>query len=97
MYAGRKVEEAEVGGCSPDPLHPLYGRPDAARSRARPGAAEEAAAGPQEIPGMVPPLFDLPRLRLRAARCHRADEHCRRDRPTTDFGGHWPSCWHSNG
>ena len=53
----------------------------------------------QEIPGIVPPLFDLPEGCAFAPRCSKADDHCRRERPAYEQKrtGHWAACWHSNG
>ena len=62
MYAGRKVEEAEVGELFARPLHPYtvgllasIPRLDLLR-----GEVRNATDRLQEIPGMVPPLFALP-------------------------------------
>src|SRR6202022_3432988 len=62
MYAGRKVEEAEVGELFARPLHPYtvgllasIPRLDLLRGQVR-----NATDRLQEIPGMVPPLFALP-------------------------------------
>ena len=53
----------------------------------------------QEIPGIVPPLFDLPTGCAFAPRCQRADDLCRRERPAYEEkqSGHWAACWHTNG
>ena len=52
----------------------------------------------QEIPGIVPPLFDLPEGCAFAPRYNKADDLCRRERPTYDQKreGHWAACWHSD-
>ena len=62
MYAGRKVEEAPVGALFADPLHPymrglLASIPRVGSAR---GLAALAGERLQEIPGIVPPLNDLP-------------------------------------
>src|SRR5437763_268339 len=102
MYAGRKVEEAEVGELFARPMHPYtvglmasIPRLDLMR-----GEAKNSANGRlQEIPGIVPPLFALPEGCAFAPRCPKADDHCRRERP--DYKekrpGHWAACWHSDG
>ena len=101
MYAGRKVEEAEVGELFARPMHPYtvglmasIPRLDLMR-----GETERTAERLQEIPGIVPPLFDLPAGCAFAPRCSRADDRCRRERPVYEEKrtGHWAACWHSNG
>ena len=101
MYAGRKVEEAEVGELFERPLHPYtvglmasIPRLDLMR-----GEVERTAERLQEIPGIVPPLFDLPAGCAFAPRCSRADDRCRRERPVYEEKrtGHWAACWHSDG
>jgi peptide/nickel transport system ATP-binding protein len=56
----------------------------------------------QEIPGMVPPLTNLPIGCAFAPRCPRADERCAAENPPYEekSAGHWAACWHpgvSNG
>ena len=101
MYAGRKVEEAEVGELFSRPLHPYtvgllasIPRLDLLR-----GEVRNAADRLQEIPGIVPPLFDLPEGCAFAPRCPKADDLCRRERPVykQTRPGHWAACWHSDG
>ena len=101
MYAGRKVEEAEVGELFKRPLHPYtvgllasIPRLDLLR-----GEARNATDRLQEIPGIVPPLFDLPEGCAFAPRCSRADDLCRRDRAVYQQKrtGHWAACWHTDG
>jgi len=101
MYAGRKVEEAEVGELFARPLHPYTSgllasipRLDLMR-----GEVDRKTGRLQEIPGIVPPLFDLPEGCAFAPRCSKADDHCRRERPAYEQKrtGHWAACWHSNG
>ena len=100
MYAGRKVEEAEVGELFSRPLHPYtvgllasIPRLDLLR-----GEVRNAADRLQEIPGIVPPLFDLPEGCAFAPRCPKADDLCRRERPVYKQirPGHWAACWHSD-
>jgi peptide/nickel transport system ATP-binding protein len=101
MYAGRKVEEAEVGGLFARPLHPYtiglmasIPRLDLLRGA---GAADTDRL--QEIPGIVPPLFALPEGCAFAPRCSRADDKCRQQRPVYEEKrpGHWAACWHTDG
>ncbi len=101
MYAGRKVEEATVGELFARPLHPYtvglmnsIPRLDLMR-----GQTDRSNERLQEIPGIVPPLFDLPPGCAFAPRCSRADEKCRSERPTYEEKqpGHWAACWHTHG
>jgi len=101
MYAGRKVEEATVGELFAKPLHPYtvglmnsIPRLDLMR-----GQTDRTNERLQEIPGIVPPLFDLPPGCAFAPRCNRADEKCRSERPAYEEKqpGHWAACWHTHG
>jgi peptide/nickel transport system ATP-binding protein len=101
MYAGRKVEEAEVGELFSRPLHPytvglLASIPRLDLMR---GQVDRKIDRLQEIPGIVPPLFDLPTGCAFAPRCSKADDLCRRERPAykEKQPGHWAACWHSDG
>ena len=90
MYAGRKVEEAPVAELFARPLHPylrgLLG------SIPRVGAIGNAV---QEIPGMVPPLSDLPDGCAFAPRCGLADDRCRAVYPAFEpkRPDHFAACW----
>jgi peptide/nickel transport system ATP-binding protein len=101
MYAGRKVEEASVQELFSRPLHPytrglmnsiprldLMRRPDG-----------YTAGRLQEIPGMVPPLSNLPQGCTFAPRCTLADARCQAQYPPYEEKrpAHWASCWHSDG
>ena len=101
MYAGRKVEEATVGELFAKPLHPYtvglmnsIPRLDLMR-----GQTDRSQERLQEIPGIVPPLFDLPSGCAFAPRCSRADDKCRDERPAYEEKqpGHWAACWHTHG
>ena len=101
MYAGRKVEEAEVGELFSRPMHPytvglLASIPRLDLMR---GEVARNNVRLQEIPGIVPPLFDLPEGCAFAPRCNRADDTCRIRRPDYQEKrpGHWAACWHSDG
>jgi len=75
MYAGRKVEEREVGSFFRSPRHP-YAR---GLLRARPSLTDVAdgVSRLEEIRGIVPPLHDMPPGCAFAPRCpHAADACC---------------------
>ena len=99
MYAGRKVEETDAARLFDNPGHPytrglLASIPHldtAARSDAR-------RARLNEIKGMVPSLFNLPRGCSFAPRCALATAQCRDVRPPLEEQrpGHWIACWHAD-
>ena len=96
MYAGRKVEEAEVGELFARPLHP-YTR---GLMRARPRLdmdAEEQGRRPrlQEIAGMVPRLDRAIQGCAFAPRCGFATERCHVEPPVQaePVPGHVVACW----
>jgi peptide/nickel transport system ATP-binding protein len=100
MYAGRKVEEAEVGVLFARPMHPYtrgliasIPRLDLLR-----GADRADTDRLQEIPGIVPPLFDLPAGCAFAARCGKVSDICRQERPSYEQKqpGHWAACWNAD-
>ncbi len=98
MYAGRKVEEAEVDELFDHPGHPytmgLLGAipnlDDAAR-------AETGRVRLNEIKGMVPSLLDLPRGCIFAPRCGFASDQCHAAYPplVEHRPAHWVACWHA--
>jgi peptide/nickel transport system ATP-binding protein len=98
MYAGRKVEEATVGDLFAGPLHPYTrGLMDSIPRLALMRGEEEGRERLREIPGIVPPLTNLPPGCAFAPRCAFADDMCqsryppyRQQRP-----GHWCACWHA--
>ena len=97
MYAGRKVEEAKVGALFAGPQHQYTRGLMASLPRLGLLRGEAAATGRlQEIPGMVPPLTNLPPGCAFAPRCPRADERCRAENPPYEEKsvGHWAACWH---
>ena len=104
MYAGKKVEEAEVDDLFGSPLHPythglLASIPHLAviGGEAGPGTAAEGNGRLKEIPGMVPALTNLPPGCSFAPRCPFADDQCRSFYPPYEQKrpGHWAACWHS--
>jgi peptide/nickel transport system ATP-binding protein len=100
MYAGRKVEEAQVNELFARPMHP-YTRGLMAsipRLGLMRGESEASADRLQEIPGMVPALTDLPQGCAFAPRCAHAQDRCRAQYPPYEEKrpGHWAACWRSN-
>jgi peptide/nickel transport system ATP-binding protein len=98
MYAGRKVEEAEVDALFAEPLHPYTQGLLASVPRLALIGGAPAAERLQEIPGMVPSLAQLPPGCAFAPRCGFADERCRTARPSFEEKRprHWAACWHSD-
>ena len=99
MYAGRKIEEAEVGALFAEPQHPYSQGLLASIPRLAliAGESSDGSRRLKEIPGMVPSLADLPAGCTFAPRCAFADERCRREFPPYEQKrpGHWAACWHS--
>ena len=99
MYAGKKVEEAEVEVLFGQPLHPythglLASIP---RLEIMGGRTANSVQRLKEIPGMVPALNNLPPGCTFAPRCAFADDQCRAQFPPYEQKrpGHWAACWHS--
>jgi oligopeptide/dipeptide ABC transporter ATP-binding protein len=97
MYAGRKVEEASVDDLFSLPCHPytkgLLG------SIPRLGLAAKGKRAPlNEIAGMVPSLYNLPKGCTFAPSCAYAADHCREERPPLEEKrpSHWAACWHTD-
>src|SRR6516165_239379 len=99
MYAGKKVEEAEVDALFAQPLHPYTHGLLASIPRLEIMAGRNYASVErlQEIPGMVPALTNLPPGCTFAPRCAFADDRCRAQFPPYEQlrPGHWAACWHS--
>jgi oligopeptide/dipeptide ABC transporter ATP-binding protein len=94
MYAGRKVEEANVDDLFANPLHP-YTRGLMASIPALPSERGRSDARLAEIPGMVPALTRLPKGCAFAPRCQLAIKRCQEEYPPlAEFGGnHTAACW----
>jgi oligopeptide/dipeptide ABC transporter ATP-binding protein len=94
MYAGKKVEEADVETLFANPRHP-YTRGLMASIPAVPTGQVKAEARLAEIPGTVPSLTSLPEGCAFAPRCSLAVERCRQEYPPLqDFpGNHLAACW----
>ena len=97
MYAGRKVEEAPVGELFARPQHP-YMR-GLLSSIPLVGSARGLNIAPdmrlQEIPGMVPPLNDLPPGCAFGPRCPLVTDRCRAAPPPFERKrpDHSAACW----
>ena len=94
MYAGKKVEEADVDTLFANPRHP-YTRGLMASIPAVPTAQTRGNDRLTEIPGTVPSLTRLPQGCAFAPRCALAIDRCRAEYPPLqDFGGpHLAACW----
>lgn len=93
MYAGRRVECADVQALFDRPLHPYT----IALMRAAPGLQDGLAgkARLQEIDGMVPAPWAMPKGCAFAPRCASAFDRCREEDPTLIEAepGHRVACW----
>jgi peptide/nickel transport system ATP-binding protein len=94
MYAGRKVEEADVETLFANPRHP-YTRGLMASIPAVPSQHAKAGARLVEIPGMVPSLVKLPAGCAFAPRCKLAIARCHEEYPPLQAweAGHLAACW----
>jgi oligopeptide/dipeptide ABC transporter ATP-binding protein len=94
MYAGRKVEEADVDDLFERPAHPYTQGLLASLPHLKAGNAGRARLN--EIKGIVPPLTDLPQGCSFAPRCRHATERCHAAFPPLEqhWPGHWVACWH---
>src|ERR1700757_2178343 len=97
MYAGKKVEEADVDSLFAKPLHP-YTRGLMASIPTLPLPGTKSTARLAEIPGTVPSLVRLPQGCAFAPRCPLAVDRCRAEYPPlTDYGGaHLAACWRAD-
>jgi peptide/nickel transport system ATP-binding protein len=94
MYAGKKVEEADVETLFANPRHPYTrGLMASIPTVPLPGAKTDVRL--VEIPGMVPSLTNLPNGCAFAPRCGLALPRCRGEfPPLQDWGaGHLAACW----
>src|SRR6201993_2547796 len=94
MYAGKKVEEADVDSLFANPRHP-YTRGLMASIPTLPLPGTKSTARLAEIPGAVPSLVRLPQGCAFAPRCPLAVDRCRAEYPPLEkFGGnHFAACW----
>ena len=100
MYAGKKVEETDVNTLFAEPLHPYtHGLLSSIPSLAiMSGEIKDQPERLTEIPGIVPPLNNLPPGCVFAPRCPHADDQCTAAYPAYEEKkpGHWVACWHSD-
>ena len=99
MYAGRKVEQASAEELFGNPMHPYTEGLMASIPRLGLMRGEGAEVDRlQEIPGIVPPLYSLPKGCVFAPRCPRADDKCLAEYPPYEEkrSGHWAACWHTD-
>ena len=94
MYAGKKVEEADVETLFANPKHP-YTRGLMASIPAVLSLGAKAGTRLVEIPGMVPSLTNLPKGCAFAPRCQLAIARCREEYPPLEAQGedHLAACW----
>jgi oligopeptide/dipeptide ABC transporter ATP-binding protein len=99
MYAGRKVEEAEVDELFDTPGHPYtMGLLGAIPNLDDAAHATAGRARLNEIGGMVPSLANLPEGCTFAPRCGHASDVCRSEYPPLHEHRpkHWVACWHAD-
>ena len=99
MYAGRKVEEASVDDLFERPAHPYTrGLLDSIPSLDLATRAVPSRHRLNEIKGMVPSLFNLPKGCSFAPRCGFATDQCRATYPKLEQlrADHWVACWHAD-
>ena len=99
MYAGRKVEEAEVDELFERPAHPYtMGLLSAIPTLDEAARADTRRTRLNEIKGMVPSLANLPDGCSFAPRCGYTSEKCFAAAPPLDEHrqGHWAACWHAD-
>jgi peptide/nickel transport system ATP-binding protein len=91
MYAGRKVEEANVYDLFAKPIHPYT----LGLLNSMPRLDDTSSKRLVEIPGMVPSMRTEIVGCAFAPRCSEATERCRLESPILkDYGNeHWAACW----
>ena len=97
MYCGQKIEEGTVSDVFRAPRHPYtLGLLGALPRLGHAGEVGEPLLN--EIPGVVPPLTDLPNGCRFSDRCAYSTEKCVRRAPPLDEKrpGHLAACWHSD-
>ena len=94
MYAGKVVEQAQVGALFAEPNHPYT----QGLLRSLPRADKDATGGKhrlQEIPGIVPSLLNLPPGCKFASRCPKVMAVCEEEEPPLEqvAPDHYSACW----
>jgi oligopeptide/dipeptide ABC transporter ATP-binding protein len=91
MYAGRKVEEANVMDLFENPMHPYT----LGLLNSMPRLDDAASKRLVEIPGMVPSMRTEVLGCAFAPRCSSATERCSQESPVLkDYDDqHWVACW----
>ena len=94
MYAGRKVEEAQIEELFAAPRHP-YTRGLLGSMPHLGDSVNETGKRLVEIPGMVPSLKNPPPGCPFEPRCPNAIERCGREMPPLELHAprHWAACW----
>ena len=96
MYAGRIIEQGTSDQILDNPMHPYTsGLINCIPVLGREAAGAERLPPLAEIPGIVPPLHLLGEGCAFAERCHKADAHCRAQRPALEDKGHPVACHHA--
>jgi len=97
MYAGRKVEEAEVDSLFHNPRHPYTQGLLKAIPHLGSSLGKDSRRRLDAIDGTVPSLDDLPGGCAFAPRCALASAICAREVPPIERKGpgHWAACWNS--
>ena len=97
MYAGRKVEEADVAEIFERPQHPYTRGLMRSVPRLTTDFSEARQERLSEIPGIVPALTNLPKGCTFAERCAFATDRCRADYPALEpkKPDHLAACWES--
>lgn len=97
MYAGRKVEEADVAEIFERPQHPYTRGLMRSVPRLTTDFSEARQERLSEIPGIVPALTNLPKGCTFAERCAFATDRCRAEYPALEAKkpDHLAACWES--
>ncbi|WP_306152099.1 ABC transporter ATP-binding protein [Roseovarius sp. MMSF_3281] len=97
MYAGRKVEEADVAEIFERPQHPYTRGLMRSVPRLTTDFSEARQERLSEIPGIVPALTNLPKGCTFAERCAFATDRCRAEYPALEpkKPDHVAACWES--
>lgn len=97
MYAGKKVEEADVNSLFASPQHP-YTKGLLASIPTLDAPDSEDQRKLNEIKGIVPSLADIGPGCAFAPRCRSSSDRCSTEAPPLEQkqSNHWAACWHSS-